>query len=58
MGQIMVYRYRPMRVFPTMTTRVVISRGSFCVRGHYVWLTGASTGKEAKFMSLGVKKLT
>lgn len=31
MGQIMVYRHRPMRLVPTITTRVVIVPGSFCV---------------------------
>lgn len=29
MGSIMVYRYRPMRVVPTITTSVLIARGSF-----------------------------
>jgi len=28
MGSIMVYRYRPMRVVPTITTSVLIARGS------------------------------
>lgn len=29
MGSIMVFRYRPMRVFPTITTSAFIARGSF-----------------------------
>ena len=29
MGSTMVYRYRPMRVVPTITTSVLIARGSF-----------------------------
>ncbi len=29
MGSIMVYRYRPMRLVPTITTSVLIARGSF-----------------------------
>ena len=29
MGWTMVYRYRPMRVVPTITTSVLIARGSF-----------------------------
>ncbi len=29
MGSIMVYRYRPMRVVPTITTSVLIAKGSF-----------------------------
>lgn len=33
MGSKMVYRYRPMRLVPTMTTRVIIVPGSFCVDG-------------------------
>lgn len=33
MGSIMVYRYRPMRVVPTITTSVLIARGSFLLGG-------------------------
>ncbi len=33
MGSIMVYRYRPMRVVPTITTSVFIARGSFFAWG-------------------------
>ncbi|EEX10496.1 hypothetical protein SL1157_2555 [Ruegeria lacuscaerulensis ITI-1157] len=33
MGSIMVYRYRPMRVVPTITTSVFIARGSFLRAG-------------------------
>lgn len=42
MGSDMVYRYRPMRVFPTMTTRLFMAVGSFmlgetlCLRNHSV----------------------
>ena len=46
MGSIMVYRYRPMRVVPTITTRVFMARGSFMRwRRHYVRLQKGSTGK-------------
>lgn len=33
MGQIMVYRYRPVRVVPKITTSVIIVTGPFLLAG-------------------------
>lgn len=41
MGQNMVYRYRPMRLVPTITTRVIIVTGPFMLGGT---LWGAARG--------------
>ena len=50
MGLIVVYRYRPMRLVPTITTRLIIARLSLLrCSGHYVCWHGASTGKGIKF---------
>ncbi len=43
MGSKMVYRYRPMRLVPTMTTRVIIVPGSFCVKGD---IMGGGQGRQ------------
>jgi hypothetical protein len=48
MGHNMVYRYRPMRLYPKMTTSEVMPKGSFCVWGHYEGIWGASTGNAMK----------
>ncbi|CUH88589.1 hypothetical protein PH5382_02528 [Phaeobacter sp. CECT 5382] len=49
MGLIVVYRYRPMRLVPTITTRLVIARLSLLrCSGHYDCWHGASTGKDTK----------
>jgi len=37
MGLIMVYRHRPMRVCPTITTSCAIVRGSFMRSGATLW---------------------
>ncbi len=37
MGWVMVYRYRPMRVSPTMTTSCVMPSGSF-MRAGTLWV--------------------
>ncbi len=50
MGTIMVYRYRPMRVCPTITTSRAIDGVSFMRwAGHYGRMRGGSTAKMAVF---------
>jgi hypothetical protein len=58
MGLDMVYRYRPMRVFPRMTTGSIMSKGSFSVVGHYEGFRGASTAKADEIVSHEVIFLT
>lgn len=55
MGLVMVYRYRPMRLCPTITTRDVMSAGSFVLGGHYVCGQGASTGNIVKIVPVAVE---
>lgn len=49
MGSIVVYRYRPMRLVPTITTRVVIATGSLMLK-RTLWavVTGVNSQLKCK----------
>ncbi len=49
MGQIVVYRYRPMRVVPTITTSFVIASGSFLLGGDI--MSGARGRQQAMWVN-------
>ena len=54
MGQIMVYRYRPMRVCPTMTTSVVMmSKAPLAWRDIMSGLQGRQQGMQRKMCLVG-----
>lgn len=58
MGLNMVYRYRPMRMLPTMTTRLFIPRDSSVLGGLYGCRAGASTGNREEKVMLVAQFLT
>ena len=49
MGSKMVYRYRPMRLVPTTTTRVIIAPGSFYVSTDII---GGERGRQRAIESI------
>jgi len=51
MGSIVVYRYRPMRLVPTITTRAFIATGSvYCVAADIMSVSGGR--QQAKRMKI------